>query len=265
MACGINHTPTGWVHPDGVFEKRRILVFSFLVMLSIPGIRALPPDPVRIMVITGGHEFNRESFEQLFASLGEGFSYSIEELPDAFNQFRIEKREEYDVLVFYHMWQTIGLEQQEWMTDCIRKGKPLVVLHHSICAFDGWPEYIRMIGGKYFHAPTEVDGTLYPASSYEHDRQISLILVDSLHPVTRGLRDFKLLDETYKDFYVSPHVNPLLTTKDTTSTSVIGWVNQYGNSPVVVIQSGHDTPTYKDENFRKLLRQAISWVYQETH
>jgi type 1 glutamine amidotransferase len=67
--------------------------------------------------------------------------------------FLTENRSKYDVVVFYHMWQTITDEQAEIFADCIRQGKPLVVLHHSICAYDDWPEYMNIIGGKYFHKP----------------------------------------------------------------------------------------------------------------
>jgi hypothetical protein len=225
------------------------------------GIADAQPDPVRILVITGGHDYHHESFNQMWTSLGSGFSHSIVELPDAYDRFRVEQRDGYDVLVFYHMWQTINPDQQAWLSGCIRDGKPLVVLHHSICAFDDWPEYIRIIGGKYFHSPTVVEGITYPASSYEHDRRIAISAVDSLHPVTLGISDFELFDETYKGFYVSPRVKPLLKTQDPTSTPVIGWTHRYGKARVVTLQSGHDTPTFQDDNFRRLVKQAILYVY----
>ena len=254
MAGGVKTTLTGWGYPVG------ILVAIWLAWF--PVIALAQPDPVRVLVVTGGHDYNPGSFNLLLKSLGKEFSYSIVEFPDAYDRFRVEKRDGYDVLVFYHMWQTIDPEQQAWLAGCIWDGKPLVVLHHSICAFDGWPEYIRMIGGKYFHLPTAVDGITYPASSYEHDRKITISVVDTLHPVTRGLRDFELFDETYKGFYVAPGVTPLLHTPDTTSTPVIGWTHQYGKARVVTLQSGHDTPTFQDDNFRKLLKQAILFVYK---
>lgn len=254
MACGVNTTPRRWGYPVGV-----ILAIWFALF---PGIAVAQPDPVRILVVTGGHDYNHESFNQMLASLGSAFSSSIVELPAAFDRFRAEQRDGYDVLVFYHMWQTINPEQQAWLAGCISDGKPLVVLHHSICAFDDWPAYIGMIGGKYFHTPTVIEGITYPASSYEHDRRIAISVIDSLHPVTLGLSDFELFDETYKGFYVSPRVTPLLKTRDTTSTPVIGWSHVYGKARVVTLQSGHDTPTFQDDNFRRLLKQAILYVYQ---
>ena len=176
--------------------------------------------------------------------------------------FLPENRSKYDVLVFYHMWQTITEEQATVLADCIRQGKPLLVLHHSICAFDDWPEYINIIGGKYFHKPTTVKGKEYPACSYIHDLHFKVRIVNPENPVTKGLTDFEIFDETYKGFYVEEGATPLLTTDEPTSTPVIGWSKMYGKSRIVTLQSGHDAPTFENPDYRKLLRQAIEWVYK---
>ena len=233
----------------------------FLLALVLAASAPAKPEPVRILVITGGHDYNKETFNQMLTALGNQFSCNVMELPGAFDMFRPENRNKYDVLVFYHMWQDISEDQMKAMADCIREGKPLVVLHHSICAFDNWPEYTQIVGGKYFHQPTVIKGIEYQASTYEHDRKIAIQVVAPGHPVTQGLKDFELMDETYYGFYVEPGVKPLLRTNDPTSTPVIAWEKQYGKSRVVTIQSGHDSPTFLDENYRKLLRQAVLWVY----
>ncbi len=244
---------------------KSVFYILFVIFVSLLPAKALGQEPVRILVITGGHDYDKVAFTGMLEELGDGFTFEIKEFPDAFNLFLPENRDNFDVIVFYHMWQTITSEQKQTFSACIRDGKPLVVLHHSICAFDGWDEYIRIIGGKYFHVPTVVDGVDYPVSTYEHDRHIALAVADTLHPVTKGLRDFELFDETYKGFYVSPDVTPLLTTKDPSSTPVVGWAHRYGKARVVTIQSGHDTPTFQNENFRKLLRQAVLWVCSKTN
>jgi hypothetical protein len=174
--------------------------------------------------------------------------------------FLPENKSKFDVLVFYHMWQTITPEQQTMMSDCIRQGKPLVVLHHSICAYDDWPEYINIIGGKYFHKPTTVNGKEYPACTYIHDLHFKVKVVNNSNPVTAGVTDFEIFDETYKGFYVDEGVVPLLTTEEPSSTPVIGWSKTYGKARVVTLQSGHDVPTFENPDYRRLLKNAIEWV-----
>ena len=243
--------------------KAKILSFLVFLVLSVTISTAdSPANPIRILVITGGHDYKVEEFNQMLASLSDNIIYQIAELPSAYEMFLPENRSKYDVLVFYHMWQTITEEQATVLADCIRQGKPLVVLHHSICAFDDWPEYINIIGGKYFHKPTTVKGKEYPACSYIHDLHFKVRIVNPENPVTKGLTDFEIFDETYKGFYVEEGTTPLLTTDEPTSTPVIGWSKMYGKSRIVTLQSGHDAPTFENPDYRKLLRQAIEWVYK---
>jgi uncharacterized protein len=245
---------------------KRLLTFLLLVLFSSNFLSATGPKaqkPIRILVITGGHDYNKEKFNQMLGSLGENITYQVNELPGAYEMFKPANRDKYDVLVFYHMWQKISDEEAKVFADCISQGKPLVVLHHSICAYDDWPEYINIIGGKYFHKPTTVNGKVYQPCSYIHDLNFKVRIVDQKHPVTKDIADFDIFDETYKGFYVSDDAKPLLTTDESSSTPVIGWTKKYGKAQVVTIQSGHDVDTYENPNFRKLLSQSIKWVYSK--
>jgi type 1 glutamine amidotransferase len=161
------------------------------------------------------------------------------------------------------MWQTITGEQEKIFADCIRQGKPVVALHHSICAFDDWPEYWNIIGGKYFHKATTFKGIEYVPCSYIHDIHFDVKIADKNHPVTKDMNDFPIFDETYKGYYVEKGVIPLLTTNEPSSTPTIGWAKKYGKSRIVVLQSGHDVPTFENPNFRKLLKQSIEWVFRK--
>lgn len=242
---------------------KNILLFTliFLVLLLSGSAKSYGDQPIKVLIITGGHDYNKETFNAMFIGLGSTVSFKIVEFPAAYDMFLPENRNKYDVLVFYHSWQTITEDQKKVFSDCIRQGKPLVALHHSICAFDDWPEYTNIIGGRYFHKPTIINGKEYPVSSYIHDLHFTVIIADPKHPVTLDIKDFEVFDETYKDFYVEPGIKTLLTTNEKTSTPVIGWTKNYGKARIVVIQSGHDTPTFQNPNFRKLLIQAIEWVY----
>jgi type 1 glutamine amidotransferase len=233
-----------------------LLIFSTTLVLSA----SESSKSIRILVITGGHDYKVEQFNQMLSSLSPEISYQIAEFPDAFEMFKPENRSKYDVLVFYHMWQTISEDQAKDFEECIRQGKPVVALHHSICAFDDWPEYWNIIGGKYFHKPTTFNGKEYAACSYIHDLHFNIKNANPKHPVTKRIPDFEIFDETYKGYYVANNVTPLLTTDDPSSTPVIGWAKKYGKARIVVLQSGHDIPTFENPNFRKLLKQAIEWV-----
>ena len=73
--------------------------------------------PIRVLVITGGHSYQEEPFNQMLASLGKGISFKVVSFPEAFSMFSQEKRSQYDVLVFYHMWQKITEDQAKSFAD----------------------------------------------------------------------------------------------------------------------------------------------------
>jgi type 1 glutamine amidotransferase len=242
--------------------KMKIRLTFVLILLSLSvSLTANPPSkPVRALVVTGGHDYKKEQFNKMFESMAPAITYTIAELPGAYDMFLKENRDKYDVLVFYHMWQKITPEQEKIFAECIKSGKPVVALHHSICAFDNWPEYWNIIGGKYFHKETSFKGKVYQPCSYIHDLHFNVKVTGTKHPVTAGISDFPIFDETYKGYYVAADVTPLLTTDEPSSTPIIGWSKKYGKAKIVVLQSGHDVPTFENENFRKLLKQAIGWV-----
>jgi len=241
------------------------LIFSIALIIVSHTLSAIKPaaKPIRILVITGGHSYKVEQFNQMLSSLGPSITWQVAELPGAYDMFLPENRNKYDILVFYHMWQKITDEQAKAFAECISGGKPVVALHHSICAFDDWPEYWNIIGGKYFHKETSFKGKVYQPCSYIHDLHFNVKVANTKHPVTKGIVDFPIFDETYKGYYVEDGVTPLLTTDEPSSTPVIGWTKKYGKSKIVVLQSGHDAPTFENPNFRKLLKQAIIWVYKK--
>jgi type 1 glutamine amidotransferase len=243
-----------------MFIMKTTLFFLFLIFasFSIPS-GSNPPETIRIRVITGGHDYNAESFKDMLASFGPDITYQMAEFPSAYDMFLPVNRGRYDVLVFYHMWDKITDDQARMFVDCIKSGKPVVVLHHSLCAFESWPEYRNIIGGKYFLSPATVDGKEYSAGSYIEGLRFKVKVVNPNHPVTKGIGDFEILGETYKGYYVADDVTPLLTTNEPTSEPVIGWAKKYGKARIVVFQSGHGPTALENPNYRKLLKQAIEW------
>jgi type 1 glutamine amidotransferase len=243
----------------------KAIISSFLLIIATTFALSAskPSKSIRILVITGGHAYKVEQFNQMLSSFGPSITYQIAELPGAYDMFQPENQQKYDVLVFYHMWQTITDEQAKVFAECIRNGKPVVALHHSICAYDDWPEYWDIIGGKYFHKVTTFKGKEFQPCSYIHDLHFGVKITNPKHPVTKGVKDFEIFDETYKGYYVEDGVTPLLTTDEPSSTAVIGWAKKYGKARIVTLQSGHDTPTFENPSFRRLLKQAIEWVYKK--
>lgn len=214
---------------------------------------------IRVAVITGGHGYDKEPFEAMWASMPdikvEYFDYAGRKC--AF--FDDDKYKEFNTIVFYNFRQKITKKQQQNFLAMLNGGKKIIVMHHAISAFPEWDEFSKIIGAKYFSEDMEWEGKKYERSKYKHDVKIPVHVADKNHPITQGVEDFEEIDETYSQFYISPDVHVLLTTNHPESASFIGWVNKYNNTEIFFIQLGHGPQNFANEQFRKLIYNAIKW------
>jgi len=217
-------------------------------------------DPVRVLLVTGGHKFDQEPFYALMQSLP-GITVTEVTHPDAFAMFRPENRASYDVVLLYDMLQSISEEAKQDFTDCLKSGKGLIVWHHAYAAYWNWPEYQNIVGGRYHRETwTDENGVSHPASTYKYDVPLRVKVADTKHPVTRDIQDFDVIDEIYINTTVNPDVHVLLAATEPSDVSSVAWTHRYGESKVITILLGHDNQAWANPAFVKLLTQAIFWA-----
>ncbi|MGE5394510.1 MAG: ThuA domain-containing protein [Candidatus Saccharibacteria bacterium] len=228
---------------------------TFLLFLLIGVITSsVSAKDIRILIVTGGHDFDREAFFQMFDSM-KGISYKELKQPEANLQLGQIDPKTYDVVVFYDMPKTISEKEKESYYKLLKLGKGLLFLHHSLCSYQDWEEYKTIVGGKY-HEEKDTP----QSSTYQHDVTFPVMITDKKHPVTKGIKDFSLLDEVYGNTEVLPTVKVLLMTNHPLSNKIIGWSHQMEKSRIVYIQPGHDNHSWSNPNYQKMIRQAIGYV-----
>ena len=97
-------------------------------------------------------------------------------------------------------------------------------------------------------------------STYEEDITLNIKVIDKNHPVTKDIPDFSIFDEGYQYIEMLPEIKPLLTTSHPDCTPTVAWANKYKNSRIVYILLGHGQEAHENENYRKLIHNAIHWV-----
>jgi len=90
------------------------------------------------------------------------------------------------------------------------------------------------------------DGVRKERSKWLHDVTFPVRVADRNHPVTRGIADFEIHDETYILFDVHAGVTVLLTTDAPTSQPTLAWAKTYEAARVVYLQLGHDHLAYEN-------------------
>ena len=234
--------------------KTRTLL-SFLILLLFVSFSA-SAGKLKILIVTGGHDFDRVSFFQMFDSF-KNLSYAELVHPEARVQLGTIDLASFDAVVFYDMPKTISDEEKNSYYRLLKAGKGLLFMHHSICAYQDWPEYESIVGGKYYEKKKD---DKFGASSYLHDVDFNVHIMHPLHLVTNGMKDFKLHDEVYGNLEVLPQIYPLLSTDHPKSNMMIGWTLKKDNSKIVFIQPGHDKNSFTNPGYRQLIKQAIGYI-----
>ena len=220
---------------------------------------AAPPKKLHAAVVTGGHGFNEKEFLKLFQGYDD---ITYQHLPQKTGGEVFENIADwpYDVIVLYNFNQQITPKQQENFLKLLDKGVGLVILHHANAAYNNWPLFWKVAGVEYHFKPWEHNGVKMAPSGFKGNVKFNIHVADRNHPVTRGLKDYDFVDETYSRTSIDPGVHVLLTTDEPSSDKKIGWVKTYRNSKVCYLQSGHDQRAYRNPNYRKLVVRAIRWT-----
>jgi hypothetical protein len=211
---------------------------------------------IKVLLITGGHGFEKDAFLRVFKETpGIEFTHA-EQGKDSATAYERGDLLKHDVVVLYDMPKNITDAQKAAFLSMFDRGIGLVVTHHALASFQKWPDYERIIGGRY---PETADAN-GPAGGYEHDVEVPVVVVAKAHPITAGIKDFTIHDEIYWNFRVGAEVTPLLTTTHPKSGKPLAWTRTEGKSRVVYLQLGHDHAAYENPNYRRLVAQSIQWV-----
>ncbi|MEM9255591.1 MAG: ThuA domain-containing protein [Pseudomonadota bacterium] len=253
--------------------------------------------PRRLLAIARGHPYERESFLRLFDTLDE-FDVCLAEQPAASALMCPETAKNFDVLVCYDMPgidfggpdppellapDPIQIKQYRAM---LETGIGIVYLHHAIAAWPTWDSYAEIVGGRFHYRASVLHDRPWPDSGYRHKVSHTLHRVGN-HPVTRGLPDrFTMTDELYLFPVLEDRVVPLLRSdydfldsnfysaaaavagklndrenwSHPDGSSLVGWANAWGASPLVYLQGGDDAEALENAFFKTLVGNAVRWV-----
>lgn len=209
---------------------------------------------IQLAVVTGQHPFEVQEFQRMFNSFT-----GIETYPQNMELFvQTEKavRQSYDVILFYNFHrQTPGESAQGFdlamkaaLEELGETRQGIFILHHAILAFPAWSTWAELTGiGDRSHSNLA-------------NQTVRAEVVNRSHPVTAGLEEWEMVDETYKMKDPGLDCTPLLITRHPLSMRILAWTKTYRQARVLCYQSGHDQTAYRHPSFRQFLRQGITWL-----
>jgi len=238
--------------------KKTYATLLFILLLAFSFTRC--SKPASVLLITGGHAYDTVEFFEVFEDM-KNIDFESISHPQARNLLASNQVDQFDLLVFYDFLPNIQPKDSTIFLRLTQKGKPMLFLHHSICSFQEWEGYKKMVGGRYVMPGFQSDTTLL--SGYKHDIDMKIEVVDSHHPITRGMHDFKIHDEGYSNITIMSGVTPLLRTEHPDCDPLVGWVNTFHNSTTVYLMLGHDKHAYQNPSFQQLVSNSIVWLSEK--
>ncbi len=235
-----------WTGPPSLVQFRNIEI------KELPAGTAQAEKTARALLITGGHDH-----DAAFYGLFEGYK-ELDRLPvdTAANAFKKDIRDKYDVIIMYDFTRDLDEACRKNLRDFVEAGKGIVVLHHALLNYQKWAWWSEeVVGGRY---RLQREGTA-PSSSVK-DHQSITVTPAGPHPVLRGIGPFHIVDESYKNLYMSDRIKPLLTTDNPTSDTNLAWVGPCTTSRVVAIQLGHGHTAFRNPAYRALVHNAVLWA-----
>lgn len=240
---------------------RHTVLLLLALALAGSASRTAGPRPLRILALGGGtnttHRF-RDNTAVLAEYLhSEGVADRVDFTEDL-DALRAERLRDYDLLLVY-AWRANGhggsltvAAQRDGLASFVRNGKGLVVVHVGNGCFDDWPEFGKMVGGRW------VSGK----SRHTPYMEFTVCLNEKEHPLFRGLRDFQTTDELYQNLQMEPGVpvRVLATAEAEGVAEPMVWINRYGRGRVFYTALGHGPESWRNASFQRLLANAARWV-----
>jgi len=210
---------------------------------------------LRVLVLTGGHGYDKKTFPKTF----EGHDDIDFKIQDKGSPFVNVDNWAYDVMVLFNFNRKMPEAQRANFLKLLKRGVGLVVMHHAVAAYPGWIEYEKIIGATYALKAFQRDGVKFARPIWKHDVHFDIHVEDKTHPITKGISDFKILDESYKKWTYHPGSHLLLTTENTLNNTQIAWTRFYGKSRVFFMQLGHGSHAFTSKSFQQIIAQGIRW------
>jgi type 1 glutamine amidotransferase len=189
----------------------------------------------------------------------------------------------YDVVVLDYNGPRWGSGAENALSEYIRGGKGLVVVHGASWAFNGlpvlgdnhvrtriiepaWPEYARIIGGVW--------SLESPATAHAPYHTFTVKIVDRDHPAMRGLPEsFETKDELFHNMRMQQNVHILATAWDdpenklpngrgggTGKDEPVIWTVAYGSGRVFHTILGHGVESQKSPGFGATFVHGAEWA-----
>jgi hypothetical protein len=231
---------------------RKLVLGVLWAVLGVFGCLALggaaetaPAGKIKVLyVFNGGHD--GKAFVALLGKVLEGTGDFTLATALTAGELKAENVGKYDLVLFYGSGGTISdPKQEQGLWNFVHQGGGIVAVH-ATDANKSSDVYWELLGGRFIgHGSGK-----YTAYIYDHD-----------HPITAGLKDFEIADETYAHQYHKNACMRCLVRMDRgNERQSMAWVQQFGKGRVFTTGFGDNRGAWGNPQFQRLVVRAAYWA-----
>jgi type 1 glutamine amidotransferase len=231
----------------GGVEMGRVRLFRFAAFVAIVSLFGIgqAAERVKVLWLRGGgvHDWrnNPPILKAVLDTTGDFDVTFTENLDDLKGRLR-----QFDVLAVYTTGMNLTEEQEKGMCDFVQNGGGFVGIHSASDSFKNSDRYWEMVGGRFAG---------HGAGRY------TVYIYDQEHPITRGLKDFEIQDETYRhDYHKNAQMRSLIRMSRGEERQSMGWVSHYGKGRVFFTGLGHGREAWTNPFFQQFVVRGMYWA-----
>ncbi len=238
-------------------------LFIAIVVMLLTGCSKSPGNGrIKVLILSGKNNHEWQKTTPLLAKIysdSKLFSVAITELPDT---LKYDGLKQFDVVVSnWNSWPDNNFRfPQTWEKDFmkyINKGGGAIFIHAGASSFYGWNEYHKIGIGRWGKETNHGAQTKGRISDFDQN-----------HPVTKGLKDFYIIDEIWEktDIYPGSTALASVTATDLKDGHNISekavFVSQTGEGRSFFTTLGHNERALLNSGLQVLLLRAAQWAAQ---
>jgi len=229
-----------------MMTRRSVLTWLAATVLVV-GFAAdgMGAEKIKVLLLGGrGHDWR--GFHEVISKVIEKTGDFDLTLSADLDDLKAENIAKYDVVLFYGSGGNFTDPAQEQGLKQFVEGGRGVVGVHATDAFKKSDVYWHMLGGRF----SGHGGGTFP-----------MIILDHEHPITKGMENFEITDETYRNaIHPDAKLHDLARMDRGQEQQSMAWVQQYGKGRVFNTTLGHGRPAWENPSLQRMIVRGLYWA-----
>jgi type 1 glutamine amidotransferase len=228
--------------------RRHVLGLTAATALLVAGsLSAQGGEKTKVLFLRGGGIHDWKTSTQVLVPVFEktgDFEITLTENLDDLNTDNLAK---YNLVLFHTTSITFTQkEQAQALCDFVRNGGGWAGIHSVTDSFKNSDAYWEMVGGRF---------------AGHGGGKFTVYILDKDHPITKGMEDFEIQDETYAHTYhKNSCIRALLRMDKGNERQCMGWVQDYGKGRVFYSGLGHGKEAWTNPAWQRFFVRGMYWA-----